>query len=118
MRRPIGPTRKIIGNMIVIWRAMMMRRRGTLRQINVVKKSVIFKVDINPASRARAPAIAPAAGKRWAMRQNQLPVLMIPAAIKVALTPELHGLILVVVANLPGDIPAMAHEIIKAEWQL
>jgi hypothetical protein len=52
------------------------------------------------------------------MRQNQLPVLMIPAAIKVALTLELHGLILVVVANLPGDIPAMAHEIIKAEWQL
>ena len=96
---------------------MMMRRRRALRQINVVKKSVVFKVDINPARRARAPAIAPAAGKRWAMRQNQLPVLMIPAAVKVALTLELHGLILVVVADLPGDIPAMAHEIIKAEWQ-
>ena len=97
---------------------MMMRRRGALRQINVVKKPVVFKVDINPASRARAPAIAPAAGKRWAMRKNQLPVLMIPAAIKVALPPKLHGLILVVVADLPGDIPPVAREIIQAERQV
>ena len=51
------------------------------------------------------------------MTQDQLPILMIPTAYNAALTLELHGLILVAVEDLPGDIPAMAHEIIKAEWQ-
>ena len=51
------------------------------------------------------------------MTQDQLPILMIPTAYNAALTLELHGLILVAVKDMPRDIPAMPHEIIKAEWQ-
>ena len=59
-----------------------MGRWGALRQINVVKEPVIFKEDINPTCHTGVPAIAPAAGKSWAMRQNQMPRFMIPAACK------------------------------------
>jgi hypothetical protein len=51
------------------------------------------------------------------MAQDQLPILMIPTAYNAALTLELQGLILVVVEDLPGDIPTVPREIIKAEWQ-
>jgi len=92
-----------------------MGRRGALRQINVVKEPVIFKKDINPTCHTGVPAIAPAAGKRRAMLQNQLPILMVPTACDAALALELHSLILLMIENLPGDIPAVAHEMIKAE---
>ena len=95
----------------------MISRRGAVRQINVVKKPVIFKEDINPAGHTGVPAIAPAAGKRRAMLQNQLPILMVPTACDAALALELHCLILPMIEDLPGDIPAVAHEIIKAERQ-
>ncbi|MDG1506106.1 MAG: hypothetical protein P8Q19_07985, partial [Planktomarina sp.] len=95
----------------------MMGHRGAVRQINVVKKSVIFKEDINSTGLTRVPAIAPAAYKLPAMMQNQLPILMVPTACDAALTLESHCLILLTIENFPGDIPAMAHEIIKAERQ-
>ena len=104
--------------MIVIRRAKMMGRRGALRQINVVKEPVIFKEDINPTCHTGVPAIAPAAGKRRAMLQNQLPILMVPTACDAAFAPELQSLILLMIENLPSDIPALAHEIIKAERQV
>lgn len=101
--------------MIVIRRAKMMGRRGALRQINVVKEPVILKEDINPTCNTGVPAIEPAAGKRRAMLQNQLPILMVPTACDAALALELHSLILLMIENLPGDIPAVAHEMIKVE---
>ena len=103
--------------MIVIRRAKMMGRRGALRQINVVKEPVIFKEDINPTCQTGVPAIAAAAGKRRAMLQNQLPILMVPTVCDAAFALELHSLILLMIEDLPGNIPAVAHEIIKAERQ-
>ena len=94
-----------------------MGRRRAVRQINVVKESVIFKEDINSTGRTGVPAIAPAADKRRAMLQNQLPILMVPTACDAAFAPELQSLILLMIENLPSDIPALAHEIIKAERQ-
>ena len=93
----------------------MMGSRGALRQINVVKEPVIFKEDINPTCQTGVPAIAPAAGKRRTMLQNQLPILMVPTACYAAFALEFHSLILLMIEDLPGDIPAVAHEIIKAE---
>ena len=101
--------------MIVIRRAKMMDRRGALRQINVVKEPVILKEDINPTCNTGVPAIAPAAGKRRAMLQNQLPILMVPTFCDAAFALELRSLIPLMIENLPDDIPAVAHEIIKAE---
>ena len=95
----------------------MMRRRAALGQINVVEKSIILKEDINATGRTGLPAIAPAAGKSWAMGQNQLPRFMIPAVCNAALALELHRSILMVIADLPSDIPAVTHKIIKAKWQ-
>ena len=94
-----------------------MRRRAALGQINVVEKSIILKEDINATGRTGLPAIAPAAGKSWAMGQNQLPRFMIPAVCNAALALELHRSILMVIADLPSDIPAVTHKIIKAKWQ-
>jgi len=115
--RPIRPARKIIGHMIFIRRAKMMRRRAALGQINVVEKSIILKEDINATARTGVPAIAPAAGKSWAMRQNQMPRFMIPAACNAALALELHRSILMVIEDLPSNTPAVTHKIIKAKWQ-
>jgi hypothetical protein len=103
--------------MIVIRRAKMMGRRGALRQINVVKEPVILKEDINPTCNTGVPAIAPAAVKWRAMLQNQLPILMVPTLCDAAFALELRSLILLMIENLPDDIPAVAHEIIKAERQ-
>ena len=94
-----------------------MGRRRAVRQINVMKESVIFKEDINSTGRTGVPAIAPAADKRRAMLQNQLPILMVPTACDAALALELHSLILLMIDDFPGDIPAVAHEIIKARRQ-
>ena len=93
----------------------MMRRRAALGQINVVEKSIILKEDINATGRTGLPAIAPAAGKSWAMGQNQLPRFMIPAVCNAALALELHRSILMVIADLPTDIPAVTDKIIKAK---
>ena len=115
--RPIWPARKIISHMVFIRWAKMMRRRAAPGQINVVEKSIILKEDINATGRTGLPAIAPAAGKSWAMGQNQLPRFMIPAVCNAALALELHRSILMVIADLPSDIPAVTHKIIKAKWQ-
>ncbi len=115
--RPIRPVRKIIGHMIFIRRAKMMRRRAALYQINMVEESIILKEDINATGRIGVPAIAPAAGKSWAMRQNQLPSFMIPAVCNAALALELYRSILMVIEDLPSDTPAVTHKVIKAKWQ-
>ncbi len=94
-----------------------MRRRAALGQINVVKKSIILKEDINATGRTGVPAIAPAAGKSWATRQNQLPRFMIPAVCNAALALELHRSIFMVIQDLPSDTPAVTHKVIKAKWQ-
>ena len=94
-----------------------MRRRAALYQINMVEESIILKEDINATGRIGVPAIAPAAGKSWAMRQNQLPSFMIPAVCNAALALELYRSILMVIEDLPSDTPAVTHKVIKAKWQ-